>query len=141
MHRQLWGAFIEPQLWLKPSLGDTVPLIFVWVEYLEGSERRVKKSSRLLLRQAFHDSYLTNVEVLLLVFCYSDGPNTCPFGGTVTGDSYKVVAVRVWLFSSADRRWDGRPPCMLYINCDHSCSTAVRNSAIHFSGSFCSFRY
>lgn len=28
---------------------------------------------------------LANVEVLLLVFCSSDGPNTCPFGGAGDG--------------------------------------------------------
>ncbi len=37
-------------------------------------------SNWLLLRQAFRGSNLANVEVLLLVFCCLDGPNTCPFG-------------------------------------------------------------
>lgn len=45
----------------------------------------MKVKNWLLLRRAFHGGNLANVEVLLLVFCYSNGPNTCPFGRAVDG--------------------------------------------------------
>lgn len=55
--------------------------MFKWVQYLEDNEKKIKKTNWLLLRPSFLWVWgnLANAEVLLLVFYYSDGPDTCPF--------------------------------------------------------------
>lgn len=88
-------------LWVGRSAQPSIQNISIWLP-------RIKTQHLTNCRHTFNWGNLANVEVLLLVCCYLNVPNTCPFAGTMDG----------WLFACEISPWcvwsPGGSPSVLF---------------------------